>query len=198
MAKNCQNGSHAQYLRVAPNFASTVGNILNVETGYVSPQYHVVHDDFFTTATSLDANNWIEIGGLQAWKCLYELGSERYIAQNDFPVPAQQQEIPSLQRENTDNDSDDNDVPITPALNEDNSAPNIDSDNDAPIPPAPNEDNNAPRSRYGSPFHQPVQYNLSDLNTMKVRLGCLNQMFLNILQWNTYTTTYEEKFFTKH
>ena len=153
-----------QYLGVAPNFASTVGNILNVETGYVSPQYHVVHDDFFTTATSLDANNWNEIGGLQAWKRLYELGSERYVAPNDFPVPAQQQETPSLQRENNDSDSD---------------------ENEAPIQPAPNEENNAPRSRYGRPLRQPIRYNLSDLNTTKVRFGCLKQMFLNTLQWDT-------------
>ena len=38
-----------QYLGVAPGYSSSVGYILNLDTGFVSPQYHVVHDDYFTT-----------------------------------------------------------------------------------------------------------------------------------------------------
>jgi hypothetical protein len=32
--------------------SSTVGMIMNLNTGYVSPQYHVVYDDLFSTVTT--------------------------------------------------------------------------------------------------------------------------------------------------
>ena len=96
-----------QYLGVAPNFASTVGNILNVDSGFVSPQYHVVHDAFFQTVSALQANDWNSLGGVQAWKQLYEKGTERYVQPDDIPVRRQQQEqAPSFQRESTSSDSD--------------------------------------------------------------------------------------------
>jgi len=38
-----------QYMGQSPLHASTVGLILNLQTGNVSPQYHVVHDDCFET-----------------------------------------------------------------------------------------------------------------------------------------------------
>ena len=37
------------YLGVSGNHSTTVGRILNTRTGYVSPQYHVVYDELFTT-----------------------------------------------------------------------------------------------------------------------------------------------------
>jgi hypothetical protein len=46
-----------QYLGVAPDHASTVGRIRNLLTGHISPQFHVVHDDWFTTIPNAnDAN----------------------------------------------------------------------------------------------------------------------------------------------
>ena len=38
-----------QYLGVSPSHSTLVGRILNVNSGYVSPQYHVVYDDLFTS-----------------------------------------------------------------------------------------------------------------------------------------------------
>jgi hypothetical protein len=38
-----------QFLGMSPNHSSTVGRILNLRTGYVSPQYHVVYDDLYQT-----------------------------------------------------------------------------------------------------------------------------------------------------
>ena len=38
-----------QYVGQSPLHASSVGLILNLQTGNVTPQYHVVHDDFFET-----------------------------------------------------------------------------------------------------------------------------------------------------
>ena len=42
-----------QYLGVSPVHSSTIGRILNLRTGYVSPQYHVVYDDSFLLSPML-------------------------------------------------------------------------------------------------------------------------------------------------
>ena len=39
------------YLGISPVHASTVGRILNITTGAVTPQYHVMYDEYFTTVT---------------------------------------------------------------------------------------------------------------------------------------------------
>ena len=41
------------YVGRLPSHASSVGLILNPQTGHVSPQFHVVYDDDFTTASNL-------------------------------------------------------------------------------------------------------------------------------------------------
>jgi hypothetical protein len=57
------------FLGFSSEHSSTVGKILNLGTGYVSPQYHVVHHDKFPTAVSaegeelqeetFDADSWV-------------------------------------------------------------------------------------------------------------------------------------------
>jgi hypothetical protein len=53
------------YLGFSPNHASSVPLVLSTTTGLVSPQYHVVFDDNFTTTTSFKENqvptNWIDL-----------------------------------------------------------------------------------------------------------------------------------------
>lgn len=44
-----------QYLGVSLSHSSTIGRILNLSTGYVSPQYHVVYDDQFTSVPNSDS-----------------------------------------------------------------------------------------------------------------------------------------------
>jgi hypothetical protein len=41
-----------QYLGISTEHSSTIGRIRNLTTGYVSPQFHVVYDPFFTTVPS--------------------------------------------------------------------------------------------------------------------------------------------------
>ena len=41
------------YVGPSPTHASSVGLILNPRTGHVSPQFHVIYDDDFTTASYL-------------------------------------------------------------------------------------------------------------------------------------------------
>jgi len=53
------------YLGFSPNHASSIPLVLSTTTGLVSPQYHVVFDDNFTTTTSFKENqvptNWTEL-----------------------------------------------------------------------------------------------------------------------------------------
>ena len=70
------------YLGQEDQHHSTVGNILNVRTGHVSPQFHCVYDEFFTTCFG-------EIPDLAFdeahWKELLRLGSE-HAADADRPT----------------------------------------------------------------------------------------------------------------
>ena len=58
------------YLGPYPNHSRTVHLILNPRMGYVSPQYHVKHDDFFKTITDKSSNfdspetTWRRLSGL--------------------------------------------------------------------------------------------------------------------------------------
>ena len=53
------------YLGHSPDHATTVPLILNTATGLVSPQFHIVFDDSFTTTKSLQTDqilkNWPEL-----------------------------------------------------------------------------------------------------------------------------------------
>jgi len=55
----------ALYLGHSPNHAQTIPLVLNICTGLVSPQYHVVYDDHFTTTQCLQTNvlppHWNEL-----------------------------------------------------------------------------------------------------------------------------------------
>jgi hypothetical protein len=70
----CRRG---QYLGVSLEHSTTVARILNTRTGYVSPQYHVLHDDSFTTVVSTGVN-WPHCMPLQ-WHALLQTGYERYL-----------------------------------------------------------------------------------------------------------------------
>jgi hypothetical protein len=40
------------YVGVSPAHSTRVSLVLNLRTGHISPQYHTVHDDLFTTVTT--------------------------------------------------------------------------------------------------------------------------------------------------
>jgi hypothetical protein len=67
----------AVYLGRSPQHASNVPLVMNIKTGLVSPQYHVVFDDHFTTTQCLATNV------LPAhWKLLFQERSENVLADN--------------------------------------------------------------------------------------------------------------------
>ncbi|MGH7974323.1 MAG: hypothetical protein ACREBR_02260, partial [bacterium] len=53
-----------QFVGISQDHASTIGEILNLKTGSISPQYHVVYDDWFSTVYSSEdvvPPNWEDL-----------------------------------------------------------------------------------------------------------------------------------------
>ena len=67
----------AVYLGTSPQHAGSVALVLNLKTGYISPQFHIVFDDDFTTTSARITNklpdNWNEL-----FKNNLELPSEEF------------------------------------------------------------------------------------------------------------------------
>ena len=53
------------YLGNSPRHARSVSQVLNLDTGRVSPQFHVIHDEFFDTIALQDKirSNWKRLAG---------------------------------------------------------------------------------------------------------------------------------------
>ena len=65
----------AQYLGASPLHASTVGLVRNLRTGNISPQFHVVYDDFFETVHSPEDDPplvWQELIAFHSQKSEYD------------------------------------------------------------------------------------------------------------------------------
>ena len=73
-----------QFVGFSPEHASTVGRILNLATGAISPQYHVVYDEHFTTV----ANPGVDLDEFSPdqWERLVSSGVENTIEQADIPT----------------------------------------------------------------------------------------------------------------
>ena len=69
-----------QFLGRSPNHASDIGLVRNLNTGFVSAQFHVVYDDFFTTVTS-DRDDEAP----DTWKILFETSKEMLVEEDDNP-----------------------------------------------------------------------------------------------------------------
>jgi hypothetical protein len=79
-----------KFLGVSPSHSSTIGLILNLRTGYVSPQYHVVYDDEFTTVPNSESGgllNGARPFNADEWHRLVEAGIERVVVDDDDVLP---------------------------------------------------------------------------------------------------------------
>ena len=70
-----------QYLGQSSAHSSTIGCILNLNIGWVSPQYHVVYDDLFTTVPNAESGGLLDLQNFNvaSWNRLIESGLERHI-----------------------------------------------------------------------------------------------------------------------
>ena len=63
----------------SPRHARSVSLILNLDTGMVSPQYHITHDEFFETINIEDKSNianWIKLTGFKSKKVIIDRSSQ--------------------------------------------------------------------------------------------------------------------------
>ena len=66
-----------QYMGIDPNHAETVPLVRNLKTGYLSPQYHVVFDDWFETCYSSDdqpPSNWEDMCIFNRYETVFDPG----------------------------------------------------------------------------------------------------------------------------
>ena len=68
-----------QFVGFSPSHSSTVGRILNPRTGHISPQYHCVYDDLFSTVPNADSGGLVDVDPFRAdqWEKLVSAGTER-------------------------------------------------------------------------------------------------------------------------
>ena len=69
------------YLGFSPEHSTLVSNVLNLRSGHVGPQYHVVIDDLFTTVPNADQGGLYDPITFDAarWESLLETGYERHL-----------------------------------------------------------------------------------------------------------------------
>ena len=78
-----------QYLGVSPDHSSTIGRILNLLSGFISPQYHVIYDDLFSTVPNAGSGGTLEpaLDG-SFWHKLIATGYESLLPDDDDdPLP---------------------------------------------------------------------------------------------------------------
>ena len=77
-----------QYLGVSPDHSSTIGRILNLQSGFISPQYHVIYDDLISTVPNAESGGTLEpaLDG-SYWRKLLATGYEFLPDDNDDPLP---------------------------------------------------------------------------------------------------------------
>ena len=78
-----------QYLGVSPDHSSTIGCILNLRSGFLSPQYHVIYDDLFSTVPNAESGGMLEpeLDG-PFWHKLITIGYESLLPDDDDePLP---------------------------------------------------------------------------------------------------------------
>jgi hypothetical protein len=178
----------AQFLGFSKRHASTIGLVRNLKTGAISPQFHVVYDDTFTTVPSRvrddDINppaNWLElltfsrVNLLDAdddnvpmladdWLTDEEL-AERRRRQNQ-PAPPIRRNEPEVTINNNNRDESDDEIPdFLPPYNDED-----DESDDEDVNESANAENNwKPRRRwkpnpryYGDDFVNTTNLNRAD------------------------------------
>ena len=79
-----------QCLGVSPDHSSTIGRILNLCSGFISPQYHVIYNDLFSTVPNAESGGTLkpELDG-PFWRKLIATGYESLLPDDDDdPIPA--------------------------------------------------------------------------------------------------------------
>ena len=79
-----------QFLGFSPSHSTTVGLIRNITTGSISPQFHCVYDDYFSTVSTdfQDPSKSLnEVFSTDEWNSVISNGVEKYYS-HDAVVPS--------------------------------------------------------------------------------------------------------------
>ena len=73
-----------QYLGISPDHSSTIGHILNLRSGFIGPQYHVIYDDLFSTVSNAESRGMLEpeLNG-SFWRKLIATGYESLLPEDE-------------------------------------------------------------------------------------------------------------------
>ena len=79
---------HGQFLGISPDHSTTIGHILNFNTGFISPQYHVIYDDLFTMVPNAESSGIFHDTPLtqDCWEQIVTSGHERIVALDDLDL----------------------------------------------------------------------------------------------------------------
>ena len=90
-----------QYLGPSPDHSTIVGRILNLRTGSVSPQFHVVYDDLFTTVPNAEHGGVLELENFreERWRTLIQSGVERTVNVREYDHDGRLIPLPTLDDE---------------------------------------------------------------------------------------------------
>ena len=82
MDKSFQNGVHrkkcGQFLGFSSEHLTQIGLIWNLQTGSITPQYHIAFDDLFTTVTNNSFNGTSQEQLIANWKEIIQTNSEQF------------------------------------------------------------------------------------------------------------------------
>ena len=154
LPKWTKKSRQGMYLGPSQDHSSTVGRILNLNTGHISPQYHVVYDELFSTVHGhldddvFDETMWNELIRLHGVERLTELDEAGQI-----PAPfddnyrhflEDNSDYPDSSSESSDSEGDDEDDDVSSSSSDSDSAtPSLDgtsvessaSEGDDPLSP---------------------------------------------------------------
>jgi hypothetical protein len=116
------------YIGSSHEHSSTVGRVLNLRTGAVSPQYHVVYDELFSSVSSYAMND-AKFDPI-TWSELVQTGLESQVDYEDIAVEGQQPRVPFEEMFNDFKSSNAIDMDDVAADNSLNGDPHEDLDHD--------------------------------------------------------------------
>lgn len=146
------------FLGFSPEHSTTIGLILNVRTGAISPQYHVVYDELFETVNSENVADLSEVW-IDLWLNAREFYLDGWDEEVEGPFPSLD---PSYQGTSDAQDDDEDDkqgepsdadpVPLHPPVNQGEPSGWFDVEENSPQTPQPQQQQQQPQ-----PQPQPQQ-----------------------------------------
>lgn len=196
-----------KFVGYSPEHSTNVGRILNLQTGYVSPQFHVVYDEMFSSVPTIRLE--AEAFDAATWQTLVQLGCENTfdsfrdvdpktgrIAFEDFFQQFLESNSASVDDDDGsegdgDSTASDETLPVSdPAPPPPKSTPN---EGDTPSPISQNE--GATSTRSGRQVRRPARFRnaltaqqLLESPRQKIRYGLMEDETLHGLDWSRALT----------